>query len=91
MTNKEKQEMFEKWLESQGNETTTSKPAPHVEHVMTCEYKRDGVSVGIITVTEKEFKTGSRGFFGVGKVGFGSKRFQCQTQMVEIGSKPQPK
>jgi len=46
--------------------------------------------VGILTATEKLFKTGSRGFFGVGKIQIGEKRYQVQVQLVEIGSKPKP-
>jgi len=36
------------------------------------------------------FKTGSRGFFGMGKIQIGEKRYQVQVQLVEIGSKPKP-
>ncbi len=36
----------------------------------------------------KNFKTGSRGFFGTGKVVVDGVRYQAQVQLVEIGSKP---
>ena len=49
----------------------------------------DGKTVGSLIANSKVFKTGSRGFFGVGKVELDGKRYQCQVQMVEIGSKPQ--
>ena len=44
--------------------------------------------VGNLTAVEKLFKTGSRGFFGMGKIQIGEKRYQVQVQFVEIGSKP---
>lgn len=39
--------------------------------------------------TEKEFKTGSRGFHAQGKVELDGKRYQANFLLVEIGSKPQ--
>jgi len=52
------------------------------------ELKTDtGQLVTVLTVPPKEFKTGSRGFFGNGKVELDGKRYQVQIQMVEIGSK----
>ncbi len=47
----------------------------------------DGQSVAVITVPPKEFKTGSRGFFGSTKAEINGKRYQIQIQVVEIGSK----
>lgn len=44
--------------------------------------------IGEILAPAKAFKTGSRGFYGMGKVQIGDKRYQVQIQMVEIGSKP---
>jgi hypothetical protein len=41
-----------------------------------------------LQAVEKLFKTGSRGFFGMGKIQIGEKRYQVQVQLVEIGSKP---
>jgi hypothetical protein len=54
-------------------------------------FKQEDVVVGLLAVEEKEFKTGSRGFFGMGKIKIGEKRYQVQVQLVEIGSKPKPK
>jgi hypothetical protein len=55
---------------------------------IVAELKTDaGQLVTVITVPPKEFKTGSRGFFGNGKVELDGKRYQVQIQMVEIGSK----
>jgi hypothetical protein len=36
---------------------------------------------------KKDFKTGSKGFFGMGKMVAGGKKYQVQIQAVEIGSK----
>jgi hypothetical protein len=55
---------------------------------IVAELKTDtGQLVTVLTVPPKEFKTGSRGFFGNGKVEIDGKRYQVQIQMVEIGSK----
>lgn len=55
--------------------------------VIVTEMKVDGALVGMLTANEKEFKTGSRGFYGQGKLEIGGKRYQVQIQLVEIGSK----
>lgn len=46
-----------------------------------------GETIGKIVLNPKEFKTGSRGFFGQDKITLGGKRYQVQCQVVEIGSK----
>ena len=46
-----------------------------------------GESVAVISVPPKDFKTGSRGFYGSSKAEFNGKRYQIQIQIVEIGSK----
>jgi len=56
--------------------------------MITVEIKKDDRAIGIITAAEKLFKTGSRGFFGMGKIQIDDKRYQVQVQLVEIGSKP---
>jgi hypothetical protein len=56
--------------------------------MITVELKKDDQAIGIITAAEKVFKTGSRGFFGMGKIQIDEKRYQVQVQLVEIGSKP---
>jgi hypothetical protein len=56
--------------------------------MITVEIKKDNQAVGLLTAAEKEFKTGSRGFFGMGKIQIDDKRYQVQVQLVEIGSKP---
>jgi hypothetical protein len=56
--------------------------------MITVEIKQDNQPVGILTTAEKTFKTGSRGFFGMGKIQIGEKRYQVQVQFVEIGSRP---
>ena len=47
----------------------------------------DGESVGGLVLNAKDFASGSRGFFGTGKIIIGGKRFQAQCQVIEIGSK----
>jgi hypothetical protein len=55
---------------------------------IVAELKTDsGQLVTVLTVPPKEFKTGSRGFFGNGKIELDGKRYQVQIQLVEIGSK----
>ncbi len=48
----------------------------------------DGKSIGLMTASPKDFKTGSKGFYGQGKIEIEGKRYQAQVQLVEIGSKP---
>ena len=36
---------------------------------------------------KKDFKTGSRGYYGTGKMVAGGKKYQIGIQVVEIGSK----
>ncbi len=48
----------------------------------------DGKSIGVLSAAPKDFKTGSKGFFGMGKLEIEGKRYQAQVQLVEIGSKP---
>lgn len=49
-----------------------------------------GTTLGMFSLPEKEFKTGSRGYFTSGKFEREGKRYQAQFQAVEIGSKNQP-
>jgi len=56
--------------------------------MLSVEIKENEKVVGILQAAEKLFKTGSRGFFGMGKIQIGEKRYQVQVQLVEIGSKP---
>ena len=58
--------------------------------MLVVEIKENGKTVGELSASEKSFKTGSRGFFGMGKIQIGEKRYQVQVQLVEIGSKPKP-
>lgn len=52
------------------------------------ELKSDqGTPVGQVVAAAKQFKTGSRGFFGMTKLEIDGRRYQVQVQMVEIGSK----
>lgn len=55
---------------------------------LIAELKSDnGQTLTVLSVTPKEFKTGSRGFYGNQKTEIGGKRYQVQIQLVEIGSK----
>jgi len=56
--------------------------------MITIEIKHDNQVTGILMATTKTFKTGSKGYFGMGKIQMGEKRYQVQVQLVEIGSKP---
>jgi hypothetical protein len=47
-----------------------------------------GKTLAIYTANAKTFKTGSRGFYAMGKTEIDGKRYQVQVQLVEIGSKP---
>lgn len=58
--------------------------------MLSVEIKENDKVVGMLTAEQKLFKTGSRGFFGMGKIQIGEKRYQVQVQLVEIGSKPKP-
>lgn len=56
------------------------------------EIRFAGEAEGLIVANEKTFKTGSRGFYGSGKVqGTDGKRYQVSANVVEIGSKPSKK
>jgi len=45
--------------------------------------------IGTVLAEPRKFKTGSRGFYGQGKVqGTDGRRFQISVNVVEIGSKP---
>jgi hypothetical protein len=58
--------------------------------MLSVEIKENEKIVGMLSATEKLFKTGSRGYYGMAKIQIGEKRYQVQVQMVEIGSKPKP-
>ncbi len=56
------------------------------------EFKTEGgESIGVITASPKGFKTGSKGFYGQGKLEIDGRRHQVQVQLVEIGSKEKAK
>lgn len=58
--------------------------------MLSVEIKENGQVVGELSAPAKQFKTGSRGYYGMGKIQIGEKRYQVQVQVVEIGSKPKP-
>jgi len=47
----------------------------------------DGVST-TLEMDEKTFKTGSRGFHGVGKMLVAGRKYQLNILAIEVGSKP---
>jgi hypothetical protein len=55
--------------------------------VITTELKIEGKAIATLIANPKDFKTGSRGFHGQGKIEIDGKRYQVQIQLVEIGSK----
>ncbi len=55
---------------------------------VVAEIKDDGGQLlATLTVSPKEFKTGSRGYYANQKMEITGKRYQIQIQLVEIGSK----
>jgi len=56
--------------------------------MLQIEIKDGDKKLAELAAAEKVFKTGSRGYFGMGKIQIGEKRYQVQVQLVEIGSKP---
>ena len=55
---------------------------------LIAELKTDtGQTIALLTIPPKEFKTGSKGFFGMTKSEIDGKKYQIQIQIVEIGSK----
>jgi len=46
-----------------------------------------GQVLQVISLEPKNFKTGSRGFYGNGKIPINGKRYQGNMMLVEIGSK----
>jgi hypothetical protein len=58
--------------------------------MLSVELKENDKVVGMLIAEQKQFKTGSRGYFGMSKIQIGEKRYQVQVQIVEIGSKPKP-
>lgn len=71
------------------------KPTPPPEiptsTTITVKFLVNGQEVGMLTLSPKQFSTGSTGYFTTGKVSLGDdaeKGYQTQVQMVRIGSKP---
>jgi len=58
--------------------------------LLSIDIKENDKVVAMLPAAEKVFKTGSRGYFGTGKIQIGEKRYQAQVQLVEISSKPKP-
>jgi hypothetical protein len=58
---------------------------PHMPRIELYEGLQKIADVGL---PDKKFSTGSVGYFASTKLEFNGKRYQCQFQMVQIGSKP---
>ncbi len=61
-----------------------------VKPTITVKFLIDGNEVGTILLSATEFKTGSTGYFGIGKINLNdeaAKGYQAQVQLVKIGSK----
>jgi len=51
------------------------------------EFKKDGETCGVLILAEKEFSTGSKGYFGNGQGYVNGQKVQLQAQAVVVGSK----
>ncbi len=49
--------------------------------------KEDGKLLNVTTLMPKQFRTGSKGYYGQGQLVLDGKRYQLNLQMVEIGSR----
>ena len=61
-----------------------------VKPTITVKFLIDGQEVCMMLLIAKDFKTGSTGYYGQGKVSLGDdavKGYQAQVQLVKIGSK----
>ena len=50
-----------------------------------------GETLQTLELAHKEFKTGSRGYHGQGKVTVDGRKYQLNIMAVEVGSKPKTK
>ncbi|HXW37572.1 MAG TPA: hypothetical protein VEJ36_06710 [Nitrososphaerales archaeon] len=55
---------------------------------MRAEIYEGSEKLGEVTLGEKTFSTGSRGYYSSAKLEVHGKRYQVNFQLVEIGSKP---
>jgi len=55
--------------------------------IVTRLEKEDGKLITVITLMPKQFKTGSKGFYGQGQVVVDGKQYQLNFQLVEIGTR----
>jgi len=55
---------------------------PNMVTIQLCGDKQNFI------IDKKDFKTGSRGYYGTGKMVAGGKKYQVSINVVEIGSKP---
>ena len=56
--------------------------------ILTAVVKSEsGETLGVLVLQEREFKTRSKGLYGLGKITINGARYQASTMLVEIGSK----
>jgi len=51
------------------------------------EFKKDGQVCGVLLLSDKQFSTGSKGYFGNGQGYIDGQKVQLQAQAVVVGSK----
>ena len=56
--------------------------------MVTVTFNSNGTTIGMLDADSKTFRSGSKGFYGNGKMTIDGKKYQVMTTLVEIGSKP---
>ena len=54
------------------------------------EVYEGATKIADVSLPEKKFSTGSIGYWASQKLEINGRRYQCQFQLVEIGSRPKP-
>lgn len=58
-----------------------------MDSYLTCEVRTlTGETVGVLVLKPKTFASGKEGYHGQGKLEHDGQRYQCQAQLVAIGS-----
>ena len=61
---------------------------PETINIVKVDFSAGNELAGVVMAATKQFSSGSKGFYGNGKVIIGGKNHQVTVQIVEIGSKP---
>jgi hypothetical protein len=89
---KEAQEAYELSHTAKRTAPIVSKPAaPASPDMLTIDVKDGNKTVCVLNANVHAFKTGSTGYFAVTKTVIGGERYQVQTSLVKIHSKPASK